>query len=73
MIVEFPESWTRGELLNVRNYGPFFAVTQLGTEYDSRLRNGLQFSDALECQNFVSWWYAPPMFRMQERGNAGPC
>jgi hypothetical protein len=57
-----PASWTKGQLLNVRNRGEFYVVTLLGEEDDPPLKpapNGaLRFTNTALCQDFVSKWYA---------------
>jgi hypothetical protein len=57
-----PVSWTKGQLLNVRNRGEFYVVTLLGEEDDPPLKpapNGaLRFTNTALCQDFVSKWYA---------------
>jgi hypothetical protein len=57
-----PPSWTKGQLLNVRNRGEFYVVTLLGEEDDPPLKpapNGaLRFTNTALCQDFVSKWYA---------------
>jgi hypothetical protein len=57
-----PQSWTKGQLLNVRNCGEFYVVTLLGEEDDPPLKpapNGaLRFTNTALCQDFVSKWYA---------------
>jgi hypothetical protein len=57
-----PVSWTKGQLLNVRNRGEFYVVTLLGEEDDPPLKpapNGaLRFTNTALCQEFVSKWYA---------------
>jgi hypothetical protein len=57
-----PSSWTKGQLLNVRNRGEFYVVTLLGEEDDPPLKpapNGaLRFTNTALCQDFVSKWYA---------------
>jgi hypothetical protein len=57
-----PASWTKGQLLNVRNRGDYYVVTLLGEEDDPPLKpapNGaLRFTNTALCQDFVSKWYA---------------
>jgi hypothetical protein len=57
-----PPSWTKGQLLNVRNRGEFYVITLLGEEDDPPLKpapNGaLRFTNTALCQDFVSKWYA---------------
>jgi hypothetical protein len=57
-----PISWTKGQLLNVRNRGEFYVVTLLGEEDDPPLKpapNGaLRFTNTALCQDFISKWYA---------------
>jgi hypothetical protein len=57
-----PQSWMKGQLLNVRNRGEFYVVTLLGEEDEPPLKpapNGaLRFTNTALCQNFVSKWYA---------------
>jgi hypothetical protein len=57
-----PISWTKGQLLNVRNRGEFYVITLLGEEDDPPLKpapNGaLRFTNTALCQDFVSKWYA---------------
>jgi hypothetical protein len=57
-----PQSWTKGQLLNVRNRGEFYVVTLLGEEDDPPLKpapNGaLRFTNTALCQDFISKWYA---------------
>lgn len=56
----FPQAWSKGQLLNVRNAGSHYNVTVMGEEYDTRSpERCLQFSNSFDCQQFVSWWYAP--------------
>lgn len=56
----YPDFWTRGQLLNVRNAGSHYNVTVLGEDFDTRYpERCLQFPNSWECQAFVSWWYAP--------------
>ena len=55
----YPDFWTRGQLLNVRNAGSHYNVTVLGEEFDTRYpERTLQFPNSWECQAFISWWYA---------------
>jgi hypothetical protein len=60
--VQNPPSWTKGQLLNVRNRGEFYVVTLLGEEDDPPLKpapNGaLRFTNTALCQDFISKWYA---------------
>jgi hypothetical protein len=57
-----PPSWTKGQLLNVRNRGEFYVITLLGEEDEPPLKpapNGaLRFTNTALCQDFVSRWYA---------------
>jgi hypothetical protein len=57
-----PASWTKGQLLNVRNRGECYVVTLLGEEDDPPLKpapNGaLRFTNTALCQDFISKWYA---------------
>jgi hypothetical protein len=57
-----PASWTKGQLLNVRNRGEYYVITLLGEEDDPPLKpapNGaLRFTNTALCQDFVSKWYA---------------
>lgn len=56
---EYPASWSKGQLLNVRNVGSHYNVTLLGEEFDPRHPERCkQFPSSWECQDFVSWWYA---------------
>ena len=53
-----PQSWTPGQLLNLRNTGLHFIATPLGEEYDPRRpENAVIFANAPEAQRFVSNWY----------------
>jgi hypothetical protein len=56
-----PPSWTKGQLLNVRNRGEY-VVTLLGEEDEPPLRpapsGALRFTNSALCQAFVSAWYA---------------
>jgi len=56
----YPSCWMRGQLLNVRaNGGGQFTLTPLGEEFDHYApERALKFTDSIECQNFVSWWYS---------------
>ena len=54
-----PEHWHKGLLLNVRNFGAFYAVTSLDEEYDTRYpERAMTFTHAVELQNFISDWYS---------------
>ncbi len=54
-----PPSWTKGQLLNVRNAGECYVITLLGEEFDPRHpERALKFTNPALCQNFVSSWYA---------------
>jgi hypothetical protein len=59
--VPTPEDWVKGQLLNVRNYGrEGFVITTLEEDYDYRHpERAVKFQHAYDCQQFVSWWYAP--------------
>jgi|HubBroStandDraft_4_1064222.scaffolds.fasta_scaffold25354_3 hypothetical protein len=61
MPLRAPPSWTKGQLLNVRNRGEY-VVTLLGEEDDPPLRpapsGALRFTNTALCQAFVSAWYA---------------
>lgn len=58
-----PADWQKGQLLNVRNYGPFYAVTLLHEEYSpEREERALKFTNPGELQDFVSRWYAPESY-----------
>ena len=56
-----PPSWTKGQLLNVRNRGEY-VVTLLGEEDEPPLRpapsGALRFTNSALCQDFISRWYA---------------
>jgi len=56
-----PPSWTKGQLLNVRNRGEY-VVTLLGEEDEPPLRpapsGALRFTNSALCQAFISAWYA---------------
>ena len=60
-IGKVPPSWTKGQLLNVRNRGEY-VVTLLGEEDEPPLRpapsGALRFTNSALCQAFVSAWYA---------------
>lgn len=57
--VEVPPSWTKGQLLNVRNAGEYYVITLLGEEFDPRYpTRALKFTNPALCQNWVSNWYA---------------
>jgi hypothetical protein len=55
-------SWTKGQLLNVRNRGEFYVITLLGEEDEPPLKpapsGALRFTNTALCQDFVSRWYA---------------
>jgi hypothetical protein len=54
-----PPDWTLGQLLNVRNLGHEYVITLLGEEADPRKpERALRFTSYLDCQNFISRWYA---------------
>lgn len=56
--IDIPPGWTKGQLLNVRNLGEFYAVTLLGEEFDVRHpERALQFTNTALCQDFISRWY----------------
>jgi hypothetical protein len=56
---EFPECWTKGQLLNLRKNGDVCILTLLSEEYDpQRPERALHFPSTWECQKFISWWYA---------------
>jgi len=58
-----PLDWRKGQLLNVRNLGEFYAVTLLGEEFDVRHpERSLKFTNVAECQGFVSAWYSRESF-----------
>ncbi len=66
--VEVPASWTKGQLLNVRNAGECYVVTLLGEEFDPRHpERALKFTNPALCQNFVSRWYAREHFDPRAR------
>jgi hypothetical protein len=56
-----PSSWTKGQLLNIRNRGEFYVVTLLGEEDEPPLRpapsGALKFTNPALCQDFISRWY----------------
>jgi hypothetical protein len=56
-----PASWTKGQLLNVRNRGEY-VVTLLGEEDEPPLKpapsGALRFTNTPLCQDFISRWYA---------------
>jgi hypothetical protein len=60
--VRAPASWTKGQLLNVRNRGEFYVITLLGEEDEPPLKpapNGaLRFMNTALCQDFISTWYS---------------
>jgi hypothetical protein len=60
--LEVPPSWTKGQLLNVRNRGEFYVVTLLGEEDEPPLKpapsGALRFTNTPLCQDFISRWYA---------------
>jgi len=57
--IAVPPSWTKGQLLNVRNAGEHYVITLLGEEFDPRYpERALKFTNSALCQNFVSNWYA---------------
>ena len=61
--VKIPPDWTKGSLLNVRNFGPFYAVTLLHEEYSpEREERALKFTNPGELQDWVSRWYAPESY-----------
>jgi len=57
-----PPSWTKGQLLNVRNRGEFYVLTLLGEEDEPPLKpapsGALRFTNTPLCQDFISRWYA---------------
>jgi hypothetical protein len=60
----WPESWTKGQLLNIRRGGDDFVVTLLNEEYDpEHPERSLRFANPFDCQEFISFWY--------DRGPAG--
>jgi hypothetical protein len=66
-----PPSWTKGQLLNVRNRGEFYVVTLLGEEDEPPLKpapsGALRFTNTPLCQAFVSAWYARESFDPRAR------
>jgi len=63
-----PPSWTKGQLLNVRNAGECYVITLLGEEFDPRHpERALKFTNPALCQNFVSSWYAREHFDPRAR------
>ncbi len=66
--VGVPPSWTKGQLLNVRNAGECYVITLLGEEFDSRYpERALKFTNQALCQNFISSWYAREHFDPRAR------
>jgi hypothetical protein len=58
-----PEHWTKGQLLNVRNTGNSYTVTQYPEEFDyQRPERALMFANPAELQDFISHWYAREHF-----------
>jgi len=56
--VEVPPSWTKGQLLNVRNAGEHYVITLLGEEFDPRHpERAVKFSNPALCQDWISRWY----------------
>ncbi len=63
-----PPSWTKGQLLNVRNAGECYVITLLGEEFDPHHpERALKFTNPALCQNFVSSWYAREHFDPRAR------
>ncbi len=57
--INVPESWSKGELLNVRNYGGEYWVTRLYETFDpNNPVNAIHFTNTADCQQFVSEWYS---------------
>lgn len=55
---EYPQDWTKGALLNVRNGGETYVITLFPEEYDPRHpERSIQFHNSALCQDFVSKWY----------------
>ena len=60
-----PEGWNRGELLDVKRFTDgTFTITPL---YAGARKDELRFANGSDCQQFVSWWYAPQGVQEQER------
>lgn len=66
----YPPYWNRGQLLDVRGYSngsylvraldePFELLKAISENPDQNKRGELEFDNSEQCQNFVSWWYAP--------------
>ena len=54
-----PADWTKGQLLNVRNYGHAYIITAYPAEHDPlHPERSMEFTNPGECQDFVSAWYA---------------
>ena len=54
-----PADWTKGQLLNVRNYGHAYIITAYPEEFQQdKPERAIQFTNPGECQDFVSDWYA---------------
>ena len=57
--VSIPSDWRKGNLLNVRNYGPEYVVTLYPEELDhDKPERALHFPNHGLRQAFVSGWYA---------------
>ncbi len=55
---DYPEFWTKGQLLNNRKNGDAYIVTALGEEFDPQHpERSMHFSSSFDCQAFISWWY----------------
>ena len=56
---EVPENWQVGQLLNVRPANDRYVITLAGEEFDYRHpERAMKFESYVQCQNFVSKWYA---------------
>src|SRR5271154_4494746 len=54
--VTWPESWIKGQLLDVRRFSDgSFRVYELGAHDD--LAPHMDFDSSFAAQQFISWWY----------------
>src|ERR1700677_2638733 len=64
-VLKSPADWIPGSLLHVQRYtNGSFRVTKL-EDQDKQTAAFLEFDSTVSAQGFISWWYAPPMARVE--------
>lgn len=54
-----PDSWRKGQLLNVHNTGVDYVITLYGESYDSRYpERAMRFANSTQANDFLARWYA---------------